>query len=253
MTNEQYTQQIRDEGYTVIRQAFNPEQVKEIKDDMARVFAEPNIEGDDIYGQYWRMLLFERSEIAQRYLEHRPILDVIEPILGANCHVIANAGWMTPAGYDGGAWHTDAGPHVPRPADVPWDDRIPYPIFVIGVMCYMTDVPLESGPTAVVPGSHKSGQPCPKEESQLIYNGKGPIALEAKAGDVALFCSDTWHAGTPHTGGEPRVVYQMHYGRRDISQRFRPFKNQRIPDEVVERATERGKELIGVHPISFYG
>jgi ectoine hydroxylase-related dioxygenase (phytanoyl-CoA dioxygenase family) len=247
------TQQIREEGYTLIRQAVSREEVHKLKEEMKRVFSEPMLPGDEVYQEFWRMLIFERSALFQKYLELPIVLKTIEPILGKNCHVIANAGWMTPQGYGGGPWHTDAGPQVPRSTGIPWDDRIPYPIFTIGCMLYLTDVPLEAGPTCVVPGSHKSGLPVPKNEDNPCYLGGEPLPLPCDAGDIALFSSDTWHRGLPHTAGEPRIVYQVHYGRRDIAQRFRPFKNQRLPDEVVERASPRGRSLLGVHPVSFYG
>jgi ectoine hydroxylase-related dioxygenase (phytanoyl-CoA dioxygenase family) len=244
--------QLREEGFTALRGILTPAQVSELKAELERIFTEPPTEDDEKYGPYWRMLLFERSELCQRMIEHPKLLEVVEPILGSDCHVIANAGWMTPAGYEGGPWHTDAGPHVPRDEGIEWDERIPYPIFAIGVMLYLTDVPLESGPTAVIPGSHKSGRPAPQVDEPM-YKGRGPVALESQAGDAALFASDTWHRGLPHRSGEPRIVWQVHYGRRDIAPRYRPYKNQRIPDEVVARASERGKRLIGIHPIGFYG
>jgi ectoine hydroxylase-related dioxygenase (phytanoyl-CoA dioxygenase family) len=243
---------LRDKGFAVLRGLLSQGEVAELRSEIERIFQEPMTEDDKLYGEHWRMLLFERSELCQRMIEHPGLLSVVEPILGKDCHVIANAGWMTPAGYDGGGWHTDSGPHVPRDEGIDWDERIPYPIFAIGVMLYLTDVPLESGPTAVVPGSHKSGRPVPQVE-EPTYKGEGPVALESSAGDAALFSSDAWHRGLPHTGGEPRIVWQVHYGRRDIAPRYRPYKNQRLPEEVVARAGERGKRLIGIHPIGFYG
>ena len=46
------------------------------------------------------------------------ILEVIEPLLGDDCHVIANTAWRNPPEFGGGPWHCDAGPHVPRPEGV---------------------------------------------------------------------------------------------------------------------------------------
>ena len=45
--------------------------------------------------------------------------------------MIANTAWRNPPEFTGGPWHCDAGPHVPRPEGVPWDDRIPYPVFAV--------------------------------------------------------------------------------------------------------------------------
>ena len=102
--------------------------------------------------------MLNRSPLAQKAIASRAILDVIEPLLGEDCHVIANTAWRNVAGHKGGAWHMDAGPHIPRPEGVPWPDAIPYPVFAIGVHLFLKDCPLAAGPTAVLPGSHKAGR-----------------------------------------------------------------------------------------------
>ena len=112
------------------------------------------------------------------------ILDVVEPLLGEDCHIIANTAWRNPPraqnDHGGGHWHIDAGPHVPRPPGVPWDDRIPYPVFAIGIHLLLEPCPLACGPTEVLAGSHRSGQALPLE--------RGKLALELRA------------AGAPRTG-----------------------------------------------------
>src|SRR4030095_12634055 len=142
--------------------------------------------------------------LCQDVIGARAILDAIEPLLGEDCHVIANTCWRNPPRerntHGGGAWHIDAGPHVPRPADVPWDDRIPYPVFAIGAHLYLWDCPVECGPTAVVPGTHRSARRARRDrlfDPELDYDGRPAVLLTAQAGDVALFVSDVWHRGTP--------------------------------------------------------
>jgi hypothetical protein len=46
---------------------------------------------------------------------------------------------------------------------VPWDDRIPHPIFALACHSFLMDCPLESGPTGVIPRSHTSGQAPPRD------------------------------------------------------------------------------------------
>ena len=101
-----------------------------------------------------------------------------------------------PPEFAGGPWHCDAGPHVPRPEGVAWDDRVPYPVFAIGAHLLLRDCTKADGPTAVVPGSHRSGRLAPFDriwDPDLAYDGRGPVRLEGRAGDVALFVSDVWH------------------------------------------------------------
>jgi ectoine hydroxylase-related dioxygenase (phytanoyl-CoA dioxygenase family) len=195
--------------------------------------------------------------LTQAAIGHLEILSVIEPLLGNDCHVIANTAWRNPPEFGGGPWHCDAGPHVPRPEGIEWDDRIPYPVFAIGAHVLLKDCPRSCGPTAVVPGSHRSGRLAPRErlnDPHLTYDGREPVLLEAKAGDVALFVSDVWHRGTPASGGTGRLFIQVHYGRRDIAQRIRTTAevNHLTPEAVARATTKRQRELIGLHDPFFY-
>jgi ectoine hydroxylase-related dioxygenase (phytanoyl-CoA dioxygenase family) len=206
----------------------------------------------------FRYEMLNRSALSQAAIGHQRILEVIEPLLGEDCHVIANTAWRNPPEFAGGPWHCDAGPHIPRPKDVPWDDRIPYPIFAIGAHLYLRDCPPECGPTAVVPGSHRSGRLAPRHrlnDPDLDYDGRAAVLLTANAGDVAFFVSDAWHRGTAAgPDGFGRFFLQCHYGRRDIAQRLRTSDGAtQLSPAAVERAVSpRQKTLVGLHRAYFY-
>lgn len=149
---------------------------------------------------------------------------------------------------------------MPRPKDVPWawDDRIPYPVFAIGAHILLRDCTAADGPTAVVPASHRSGRLAPMSrlhDPELTYDGRPPVLLEGRAGDVALFVSDAWHRGT-HAGpdGAGRLFLQVHYGRRDIAQRILTTNevNHLSPEAVARAATPRERSLVGLHDPFFY-
>lgn len=205
----------------------------------------------------FRYEMLNRGACSQAALGHPAILEVIEPLLGEDCHVIANTAWWNPPEFGGGPWHCDAGPHIPRAEGVAWDDRIPYPVFAIGAHLYLRDCPAACGPTAVVPGSHRSGRLPPFDrmnDPDLSYDGRPAVLMTAEAGDVALFVSDAWHRGVPAQGGDGRMFLQVHYGRRDIAQRIRtPDVAHQLSPEAVERArTQRERELVGLHTAFFY-
>jgi hypothetical protein len=61
----------------------------------------------------------------------------------------------------GNPWHIDGGPHVPGPAGIPRDERIPYPVFMVGCHVLLQDGLIGSGPTGFSPGSHTSGRVPP--------------------------------------------------------------------------------------------
>jgi ectoine hydroxylase-related dioxygenase (phytanoyl-CoA dioxygenase family) len=206
----------------------------------------------------FRYEMFNRSAACQAAIMHPDVLRVVDPLLGDDCHVIANTAWRNPPEFPGGPWHCDAGPHVPRPEGVAWDDRIPYPVFAVAAHIYLQDCTRADGPTAVVPGSHRSGRLPPFDQmglENLSYDGRPPVLFEVEAGDVALFVSDAWHRGLPAgPGGRGRYFLQAHYARRDIAQRVRltADANHVAADAAARATTERERNLLGLHAPFFY-
>lgn len=262
-----YSHQLESEGYTVIRDVLSTGEITSLRKaasavydthnpDMRNTHLPPEEQAD------FRYEMFNRDCEIQAVIGHRAILDVIEPLLGEDCHVIANTCWRNPPReknrQGGGGWHVDAGPHIPHDPAVRWDERIPYPVFAIGTHIYLEDCPLACGPTAVIPGSHKCGTPPPSDQRDsdtLTCYDKSPVALTAKAGDVAMFVSDVWHRRMPTEADDTgRFFIQVHYARRDIAQRVLPTAAvNHLSEAALARAeTPRQKTLIGLHPRGFY-
>jgi ectoine hydroxylase-related dioxygenase (phytanoyl-CoA dioxygenase family) len=246
------------DGYALLRGALAPESVARLTAELEAVFASSEPERGRPDRAEFRYEMLNRSAASQEAVANAAILAAIEPLLGDDCHVIANTAWWNPPSFGGGPWHCDAGPHVPRPESVPWDDRIPYPVFAIGAHLYLRDCPLACGPTAVIPGSHRSGRLPPFEridDATLDYDGRAAVLLEARVGDVALFVSDAWHRGMPaQPGGTGRLFLQAHYARRDIAQRIRTTReaNQLSPEAIARARTPRERKLFGLHAPYFY-
>ncbi len=262
-----HAQELEDQGATVLRNAFSAEEISELRLEIERIYEStpPDDRGanrSNEIAQEFRYEMFNRSPMAQEFVGRREVLDVIEPLLGEDCHVIANTCWWNPPSdvskHGGGGWHIDAGPHIPLAAGQTWPDDIPHPTFAVGVHIYLQDCPLASGPTGAILGSHKSGRPPPRDsrdDAELQCNGVGATVFETKAGDVLFFVSDIWHRRMPpadeHQG---RFFLQVHYGRRDIAQRVKSTKELNHVDEAaMERIeTVRDRLLLGLHSQGFY-
>jgi len=260
------SEQLQRDGFVVLPAVFDDAAVKALATDIDRVFGEypPDERVAKYPTSHWAPFRYEmlnRSEACQHAIAHRAILDVIEPLLGEDCHVIANTAWRQPpeaSSHGGRFWHIDSGPHIPRDPDVPWDTRIPYPIFAVAAHIYLIDCPLDAGPTGVLPGSHMSGQAPPLDhasDDSLEWEGRRAVAITAAAGDVALFVSDVWHRRLPSGPDEPgRFFLQCHYGRRDLAQRLKPTSevNHLSADAIARASTARERTLIGLHEPFFY-
>lgn len=255
------------DGYAVLRSVLEPDEAAALARDIARVFAETPQDDRPAAARrpeqdMFRYEMLNRSPACQRVAAHPRILETIEPLLGEDCHVIANTAWRNPSGLGGSErgefWHIDAGPHVPRPAGVPWPDEIPYPVFAIGCHILLSESRIEDGPTGVIPRSHRSGQHPPFDrimDADLELDGERCLPLLGGAGDVLLFVSDVWHRRMPTLAGERgRFFLQVHYGRRDIAQRLRTTaqSNQLTPEAEARADTQRARALVGRHAPGFY-
>jgi Phytanoyl-CoA dioxygenase (PhyH) len=250
--------QLEREGWAVLPGVFDGPAIAALREEIDAIFAAFPPERLREDKEEFRYELLNRSAACQDAVAHPRVLEVIEPLLGEDCHVIANTAWRNPTGFEGGPWHCDAGPHIPRHEGVPWDDRIPYPVFAVGAHVYLQECALADGPTALLPGSHRSGRLAPFDrmfDPDLTYDGRSAVLIEVQAGDVALFVSDVWHRGMPATeDGRGRYFMQVHYGRRDIAQRIRPTTEvNHLTADAIERAkTERARALVGLHDPFFY-
>ena len=262
------SQHLEQLGYAVLQQIFDEQAVQALAEELNGVY--DSIPPDDrtqgnrssAEDNDFRYQMFNRSALAQQALAHPAILATIEPLLGSDCHVIANTCWRNPPRkhnqHGGGHWHIDSGPHVPRPPGIDWDERIPYPIFAIGAHIYLQDCPLACGPTGVIPGSHKSGCAPPADQRDnvaLSWQEQQVVPLEAKAGDVALFVSDAWHRRLPSGADDKgRFFLQVHYARRDIAQRILTTDqlNHVSADASARITSKRERTLLGLHSPFFY-
>jgi hypothetical protein len=260
------TLQLEREGYTIIRGLLSADEIAELHKEISEVFERdpPDERGqrppED--AQMFRYAMLNRSAATQRAVAHPRLLSVIEPLLGEDCHVIANTAWRNPAGqpgsHGGQNWHIDAGPHVPLPEGVRWPADIPHPVFALGVHIYLQDCAIEDGPTGVIPRSHLSGRPPPLGrhlDDDLDFEGERVTPFIVRAGDAGLFVSDIWHRRMPTRDGDHgRFFLQVHYGRRDIAQRLLTTaqSNQLSPEAIARAGTERERRVIGLHPPFFY-
>ena len=245
------------DGYTVLRGVLAADEVAALAAEIEHAFVQRAPERGRSDRDEFRYQMLNHGPRSQEAVGHPAILAVIEPLLGEDCHVIANTAWRNPPTFGGGPWHCDAGPHVPRrggrrvgrPHPVPGlRDRRPHPA---------ARLPGRVRADGGRPRQPPLRSPRPRDQltdPELSYDGRPPVLLAASAGDVALFVSDVWHRGTPAAGGDGRLFLQVHYGRRDIAQRILPTDqvNHLTPDAIERASTPRQRQLVGLHDPYFY-
>ncbi len=246
----EWTNDFERDGFCVIPNVLSPTEVVELREGVIHAFDGPDPSGYE--GKIIRHQMFLKGSRFEDLIDRSPVIDAIEAILGPTCHMISMNAIVTRPGEGIIKWHADETVHYPRPEGVPLDPRVPMPTLIVQSMFYLVDVDEAIGPTQFVPRSQRSGrQPDPEN---LTYEGRGIHSVLVNAGDVALQNGQTWHRGAPNMSEDrTRVVQQVSYGRRWIAQRFYPFVNHHMPEDLLERSSERRRRLLGIHPRGAYG
>ena len=243
------------EGFVLIPNVLTSEEVENLKVRFDQFFADPkHFETDNLYSDWIGVRLFETDTMFRNMLVREPIISLVEAVCGKDCHLIADGAIRNRPGEAISNFHVDDTVFFPLPDDVPrHDPRIPLPVFQLTVQIPLTDIrSIEYGPTQFVPGSHYSGR-HPDDKENPSFEGKGPVSILCKPGDIYLQTGQCWHRGAPNTSDRTRYLYQMAYGPRWVSQRFYPFLNYRMPDHVHNGAGERLLRVLGKHSKGAYG
>lgn len=186
---------------------------------------------------------FNRDPLYLEYLDKPGVIEIVEDVLGEDCHIIQMTQWNT-GRRENQAMHTDWKP-IRLPDDVAGDERVRIPALIMTAHFYLDDMYEALGPTRVIPGSHRAGSSPEPDAGQ--WNGVKEQSILCQAGDVIVFRSDVWHRGGANRTDIVRYLLQVHYANRWIAQRFPPFLSFQFDPGILSQATPRQRRLLGEH------
>jgi ectoine hydroxylase-related dioxygenase (phytanoyl-CoA dioxygenase family) len=256
---ESKVQQFHKDGYLVLPGILPADDVARLRAGLEDAFDRPSEESTSYnMPEMWRPKMFEHGEPFEKLVDHPATIDLVEAILGDNCHLIAMSALRTLPDNGIDSWHADETVRFPIPRGVQLDERIQVPCFIVNLNYYLCDVDEEVGPTQFVPGSHRSGRQPEDEDRDKdgnpFFEDQGMVSALGPAGTCVMWHDQTWHRGAKNLSRDRvRWVQQAPYGRRFISQRFYPFIKYRMPEEILERANPRRQRLLGMHSRGAYG
>ncbi len=188
----------------------------------------------------------ELDSIFRDMLLREPILSLAEAIVGPDCKFCGQNVLRNSAGVAIEKWHCDGAVHFPVPDDVPrHDPRIRPPVLWFTVQMALSDIETdEHGPTQYVPGSHFSGRE-PNNQDHPEFEGKGPVSVFCKAGDIYFQDPQCWHRGAPNTSDRTRYLIQSQYAVNWAWRRFGCANRVPIPDDALQVASDQLLDLLG--------
>ncbi|GLZ88408.1 hypothetical protein Pres01_44590 [Metapseudomonas resinovorans] len=194
--------------------------------------------------------VFNRGPEWLPYLDLPGVIELAEAALGEDCHLIGMTAWRNHPGFIGGDLHVD---HLAMelPESLLDDPTFALPMQICTAHIYLDDIDADLCPTLVIPGSHRAGRKPRAGESG--WRGQPAEAVLCKAGDVLIFRSELWHAGSRNrTTDRTRYLLQVHYGRRMVAQKFSPYLAFHFNPEVLAACTPRQRRLLGDHAAAEY-
>ena len=253
---------VRRDGFAYIPAALTQDEVQETR---VRLDAlTPNAQANDRHGikkfiddegnereayEAHTKCVFNQDAYFLQFLDRAPAADVADAVMGDDCHIIGQSGWINGPGRADQQLHADYQP-LEIPEDVMRDPRVEIPVYIATCHYYLTDITDDLAPTIFVPGSHRAGRPPSENETE--WNGVGPHRVVCNAGDAVFFRSEVWHRGSANTTDQTRYLLQVHYGRRMMAQVFPPFLEFRFDADVLSQANDRQRRYLGEHKFANY-
>lgn len=194
--------------------------------------------------------VFNRDPLWLPFLDLPGVIELAEAALGPDCHVIGQTAWRCHPGFVGMPLHLDY-QVMALPETLLADPAFELPMQVCTAHIYLDDIDADLCPTRVVPGSHRAGRAPVAGESQ--WQGRAAQPVLCRAGDVLMFRSELWHAGSSNlTLDRTRYLLQVHYGRRMVAQKFSPYLLWQFNPDVLAAASPRQRRLLGEHEEAEY-
>lgn len=188
----------------------------------------------------------ELDPIFREMLVREPIFSLAEAIVGKGCKFCGQNVLRNLPGLAIERWHVDGQVHNPLPEDVPrHDPRLRMPVLWFTVQMALSDIEtVEHGPTQYVPGSHYSGR-NPNDQEHPEFEGRGPVSVFCKAGDIYLQDPQCWHRGAPNRSDRTRYILQSQYAVRWAFWRFSLCNRVPVHEEALQTASDQLLNLLG--------
>ena len=189
----------------------------------------------------------ELDQVFRDMLVREPILSLAEAVVGEDSKFCGQNSIRNLPGLAIDTWHCDAQEaYFPLPDAIKrHDQRVRMPVMWLTVQIALSDIEtIEHGPTQYVPGSHYSGR-TPNNQENPEFDGKGPVSVFCKAGDIYLQDPMCWHRGAPNTSDRTRYLFQSQYAVRWAYTRFGLYNRVPVAEDALRTSSDRLLNLLG--------
>lgn len=235
------------DGFALVPGVLSPGEVEALRRRSDEIFADLRLAGTKyIQAEFIIRNTIELDPMFRDILVREPILSLAEAILGPDCKFCGQNVIRNRQGIAISTWHVDDVVEFPLPAGVARHDaRLRMPVQWFTVQMALSDIDgIADGPTQFVPGSHYAGRK-PGEGEEPRFEGRGPVSIFCKAGDIYLQNNQCWHRGAPHLAGRMRYILQSQYAARWAFTRFGEYNRVPVPETALRGTGDRLLRVLG--------
>ena len=211
--------EMEDAGFTVLENAISHEFADDIRQATLTALSQHGVPS-------LQWMLYQ-GRVFEQLAQHPQLLTLIDASLGRGAVIASLSAIRRGPGPGSIPLHTDYA-HVP----------LPYPEFAltgVGVWA-LEDWTEASGPTWVVPGSHRMRRPpSPGEEVT------GGVPIEIPKGSVVFFTEALWHWQGDRSEPGERVTLHWHFNRGIL----RSLEPKKVDEHLLHRNSPRLGEMLG--------
>jgi ectoine hydroxylase-related dioxygenase (phytanoyl-CoA dioxygenase family) len=223
-----HLQQVNDHGFVVISGVLEEEELAFVRQELDRIYPlyDPDRDGlRRVPGCNFSSNLVNKSPFFETLFLRSPVYDLARLILGEEC-ILSSLNSLEPLqGRGNQGLHRD-GP--PMPPDGPLS---------MNSMWAIDNMDRENGATRLIPGSHKTGDPPPADETGVIY-------AEVPSGSVVVTNAHILHGASANHSGRRRRVLHGYFTRRSLPQQTP--QREYLSAEVQARLSPLARRVLAI-------
>ena len=223
-------EQIRSEGYTVVRDALSPREVEVIRGELAPILASTPFGRNDFEGYHSQRLyaLLATAPATADLVTHPALVALLDQLLHPAYLLSAHLAINVHPGETAQKLHCDDG-HCAMPR--------PRQHLGVSAVWAIDDFTADNGATEILPGSHTWGNEIPDPDDSRIRT------IEMSAGSAVVFLGSTYHRGGANTSDTVRLGITPQFCEPWI----RPIETMTlaVPPKLASRYSPRVQSLLG--------
>lgn len=223
-------EQIRCEGYTVLRDALSPRQLDAIRQELTPVLASTPFGRNDFEGYRSQRVyaLLAKAPATADLITHPALVALLDQLLHPNYLLAAHLAINVHPGETAQTLHHDDG-HCTMPR--------PRQHLGVSAIWAIDDFTADNGATQILPGSHTWANEIPDPNDSRIRT------IEMSAGSALVFLGSTYHRGGANTSDAARLAITPQFCEPWV----RPIETMTlaVPPEAASKYSPRVQSLLG--------